>query len=346
MSTRAVHFVGSYPADSPDEAMRAMLDGAGARMRTLPNGETDRYELYVLPIIDDLVRQGALEVKQVGRWSPSWRRTIHRVPPGKTLTGDMMDLGYLREAEQALPAFTALRREYELPGLTMQVGMPTDLSLTFVAVGAAGVRSHRRAFADASLRHIPTIRESTGDNVVFQLEATAELVLMALSQPLHRQVDARFGLAAGIAAMAAAAPAGTRFGVHMCLGSLNNKAATGLRSAAPLVDLANSIARQWPSGRKLEYVHGPFAAGAIPPSTKPEFYEPLSRLALPQGTAFYAGFVHDAPTEAEQLHTLHMIEERLGRPVDGVASPCGLGRRPRDVADAMVARAGILAGAD
>ena len=52
---RGVHFVGSFPAGSAEEAMRAMLDSAGPRLRTVPTGETHRYEFYVLPILDDLV---------------------------------------------------------------------------------------------------------------------------------------------------------------------------------------------------------------------------------------------------------------------------------------------------
>ncbi|WP_280343522.1 hypothetical protein [Nocardia abscessus] len=340
---RAVHFVGSFPAERTDIAMRAMLDGAGARLRTLPTGETGRYEFYIQPIIEDLVTQGVLAVKKPGTWRSSRSRTIHRVARGTELSGAVMDLGYLREAEEALPIFRELRRDRELPGLALQIGMPTDFTLTFIAMGASEVRRHRRAFIDATVRDIAAIRELAGDDVVVQLEATAELVLMAKTQPLHRLVDRTLGLGEGIAALAAAAPEGTRFGVHLCLGSLRNKARGRLRDARPLVDLANSVVRHWPRGRVLEYVHGPVAAGDRPPSRKAGFYAPLAGLTLGAGTAFHAGLVHDIPTEAEQLETLRMIENALGRPVDGVACACGLGRRSRSVADELMARAEVLA---
>ncbi|MEV6769341.1 hypothetical protein AB0N05_12030 [Nocardia sp. NPDC051030] len=344
MSTRAVHFVGSFPAANTDDAMRAML-GAGSRLRTLPTGETRRYEWYVQPIIEDLVSQGALEVKKSGSWRSSRDRTIHRAAKGE-LTGDMMRLGYREEAEEAMPIFTRLRTERDLPGLALQIGMPTDFTLAFIAMGATHARSQRKAFREASIRDIDAIREAAGDDVVIQLEATAETVLMAKAQPMHRQMDAALGLTRGIAEFAAAAPEGTRFGVHLCLGSMNNKARATLRDTRPLVHLANSLARQWPSGRVLEYIHNPLAAGDIPPSKDPEFYGPLGGLALGPGTGFYAGFVHESPTEAEQLETLRMIEGALGRPVDGVASACGLGRRPRAFAEALVTRAATLAAAE
>ncbi|WP_054811252.1 hypothetical protein [Nocardia arizonensis] len=343
MGTRAVHFVGSYPAESTEEAMLALLDGAGSRLLTLPTGETCRYEYYVQPIIAGLVAQRALEVKRAGSLNSSRERTIHRVPRGAELTGDMMELGYLGEAREALPIYRRLRDERELPGLPLQIGMPTDFTLAFVAMGVDGVRSHRIAFRDATVRDIAAIREFAGEEVVIQLEATAEMVLMAKSQPLHRRLEAVLGIGKGIAALAAAAPAGTRFGVHLCVGSMNNRSRATMRDARPLVDLADSIARHWPSDRPLEYVHGPLAAGNIPPAVDRRFYAPLAELDLPPDTRFVAGFIHESPSQEEQSATLRMIEAALGRRVDGIASACGLGRRPRSVADAMVARAAALA---
>ncbi|MFE2995419.1 hypothetical protein ACFXG4_10465 [Nocardia sp. NPDC059246] len=346
MGARNVHFVGSFPAESTGDAMRAMLDGAGTRLRTLPTGETRRYEWYIQPIIDNLVTQGALEVKRSGSWSSSRERTIHRAARDAGLTGDMMEFGYRGEAEEALPTFETLRSERDLPELLLQIGMPTDFTMAFIAMGVGGVRRYRKAFRDATIRDIEAIRARAGDQVVLQFEATAEMVLMAKTQPLHRRIDATLGLGRGIAELAAATPEGTRIGVHLCLGSMRNRARTTLRDTRPLVELANSIARQWPSGRTLEFIHGPLAAGEIPPSTRPEFYAPLAGLGLPPTTRFYAGFVHETPTEAQQIQTLRTIESVLGRPVDGVASACGLGRRPRPIADALVARADTLAAAD
>lgn len=344
MGSRGVHFVGSFPGASTDDAMRAMLDAAGPRLRTLPTGETRRYEFYIQPIIEDLVAQGALEVKKPGTWRSSRERTIHRVPSGRGLTGDMMELGYLAEAQEALPIFRDLRTARELPELTLQIGMPTDFTLAFIAMGIPGVRSHRKAFRDATVRDIAAIHELVGtEDVVVQLEATAEMVLMAKAQPLHRRLEATLCLGEGIAALAESTPAGTRFGVHLCVGSMHNKSRASMRDLRPFVELANSVVRQWPSDRPLTYVHGPLAAGDIPPSADPAFYAPLADLSLGEGTNFYAGFVHDTPTVPEQVETLRLIENALSRPVDGVASACGLGRRSRPIADALAARADTLA---
>ncbi|MGW0178859.1 hypothetical protein [Nocardia sp. NPDC003345] len=339
MSRRAVHFVGSFPADTTEDAMRAMLDAAGPRLRTVPTGETRRYEFYIRPIIEDLVARGVLEVEQPREWRSSRDRTRHRVPRDRPLAAEALELGYRAEAAEALPVFTRLCPQRAAPGAALQIGMPTDFTLAFIALGVTGVLRHRAAFTTATVREIAAIRALAGDQVVIQLEATAELVLMASAQPAHRAADTLLGLARGIAGIAAAAPAGTRFGVHLCLGSLHNKARAVLRDTRPLVDLANAVVAHWPAGRPLEFVHAPLAAGAVPPPDRPEFYAPLAGLALGAHTAFYAGVVHETPTDEQQLHLLSLVEDALGRPVDGVASACGLGRRPRAIAEALLARA-------
>src|SRR6266568_3990801 len=105
MRSRGVHFVGSFPAESTEVAMRVMLDGAGPLLRTLPTGESRRYEYYVRPILEDLVAQGALEVSKPGQWRTMRDLPRYRIAPGATLNGDAMDLGYYREAAEAMPVF-------------------------------------------------------------------------------------------------------------------------------------------------------------------------------------------------------------------------------------------------
>ncbi len=335
MAERAVHFVGSFPAESTEDAMRTMVRGAGSLLRTLPTGETRRHRTYIEPIIDDLVAQRVLEVRRVRAG-----RTVHRVRRGLESDSGAVSLGYSREAREALPILAELCAP---AGPALQIGMPTALTLAFVALGLPGAMARRRVFADATAAELACVREVAGDDVVVQLEAPAELVLTAKTAPLHRGVDAALGMSRGIGALAARAPEGTRFGVHLCLGGKRNKARAVLRDVRPLVDLANAVVRHWPPGRTLEYLHVPLSAGDISPTDRPDFYAPLSDLVLGERTAFHAGFVHEEPTEAQQRQTLRVIEDALGRPVDGVASACGLGRYTRATAESLIARSAALA---
>ena len=44
-----------------------------------------------------------------------------------------------------------------------------------------------------------------------------------------------------------------------------NTAFSHLEDAAPAVELANALARRFPEGRRLEFIHMPFAHGSQPP---------------------------------------------------------------------------------
>lgn len=93
----------------------------------------------------------------------------------------------------------------------------------------------------------------------------------------------------------------------------------------------------------LAYVHFPLAEAAEPPPMDPAFCAPLRDLVLPSGVRFVAGFVHES-LDDDALRELQAIVERVrGGPVD-VASSCGLGRRPPDVADRLIRAAASLAG--
>lgn len=148
-------------------------------------------------------------------------------------------------------------------------------------------------------------------------------------------------LARRITVLAQGAPEGSRFGVHLCLGDLGHRAMGSIADTAPLVQLANAVARAWPAHQELRYVHLPLAHGERPPSTDPAFYAPLGRLRLGAGTRVFAGFAHEAQDVPTQFLIRDMIEVAVGRPV-GISSSCGLGRRAPEAARALLDRIALL----
>ena len=124
---------------------------------------------------------------------------------------------------------------------------------------------------------------------------------------------------------------------------MNHRALARMRDTAPVVRLANAIARGWPDGRPLEFMHAPFAAAVEPPPSDPAWYRPLERLRLPDSTRFIAGFAHDGQELEVQRQVRATIEGAIGAPVD-VAASCGLGRREPEAARAVMRRTAELAG--
>jgi hypothetical protein len=322
---RHAHLVGSIPAENAEQAMRAATTRLGAWLRTLPDGETGERHRWIVHIVDWMRTHPDLEVSREGDFSDYAHAPRLRVRRGHRLHGDTLDFGHVAAFDANFPIFQRIRQETGLTELTFQVGIPGDLDMALFSMGVVSAFRHRRAFADATVKEIREIYERAGSSVLFQLEMPGELVFVARTPgPLRAAVAAM--LASGVARVAGRAPAGARFGVHLCVGDLGNRAFGSMKDASAVVFLTNAIVRRWPRGRPLEYVHAPFAAGDRPAPVHEDFYRPLARLTLPAGTRFIAGIVHENRDLEEHRRILAMVERHLGARVD-LAAACGLGRR-------------------
>lgn len=338
------HLVGSTPFASPEEAMSEALERPGPHLRWLPDGETGPRRDWIIHIIESFRAHPDLELRRDGQWTDYDDVPVFRIRRGHTLSSASLDFGHVAAFEDSFPVFRRLRAEHDRPDLAFQVGMAGDFEMALFTLGPTGPFRHRAAFTEATVAEIDAIHRRAGDEVVFQLEVPAELVFVARMPPPAQPAMAAY-LARGLAELVAAAPAGARFGIHLCLGDMNHRALGRMSDLSPPVHLANAIARRWPAGRRLEFVHVPMAAASEPPPNRRGFYEPLERLRLPVDTAVIAGFVHEAvPLQAQQALDDH-LRGLLDGPV-GVASSCGLGRRDRAAALEAMDRTAALCAVD
>lgn len=310
--------------------MTAALDRLGPHLRWLPDGETGPRRHWIVHIIDSFRAHPDLELRRDGQWTDYDDLPVFQVRRGHTLSAESLDFGYASAFEHSFPVFQRLRSEHNRPDLAFQVGLPGDFDMALFTFGPAGPFRQRAPFTEATLAEIAAIHRQAGDEVVFQIEVPAELIFVARMPPPAQPAMAAY-LARGIASLAAGAPEGARFGVHLCLGDMNHRALGRMSDVRPLVHLANAIGQRWPSGRRLEFVHAPLAAAVEPPPNRRRFYEPLEQLRLDPDVAFIAGFVHER-LSLEAHRALHAhLRGLVDRPV-GVATTCGLGRRDREAA--------------
>ena len=308
-----------------EQALGAVLQRLGPHLRSVPDGETGERRNWIVHIVEALASHPDLERVHAGDWSDYDRRTRLRIRPGHRLRPEALNLGYAASFQAHLRLHRQLRARFGLTDLPYQVGIPSDLDLALFALGPAQALRHRHVFTIATAAEIGAIHALAGDEVLFQLEVPVELVLVARAPRLLRSLVARV-LAQGVARLAQRAPAGARFGVHLCLGDLGNRALCHPRDAGPIVSLTGALIRCWPAGRPLAYVHAPFAAGETPAPLAAEFYAPLTNLRLPERTRFIAGLLHEQHSLEQLRVALGHVEQALGFPVD-VAAACGLGRR-------------------
>lgn len=325
MTGRSAHLVGSLPGDDAREAMSTALAVLGPRLRSLPDGETGERRNWVISIVESLRDHADLELVKAGDWSDYDKTPTLKIRPGHQLFGANLDFGHVAAVEASHPVFLELRDAAGLPGLVFQSGVPGDFDLAMFTLGPVGALRHRRPFTEATLTEIRRIRELAGPGTIFQIELPVELVLLAKAPRTALRPLAAL-MAGGVRTLVQASPPGTRFGLHLCLGDMNNKAFGTMGDVTPLTELANAVIERWPTTQDLVYVHAPFAAADRPAPTDPGFYAPLGALRLPTEVDFVAGFAHESQELADQRRVQHLIEQQLGRSAD-VSAACGLGRR-------------------
>lgn len=339
--SRASHLVGSVPAPDARTAMELALDHLHASIDMLPDGETGARSDWVQGAINSFASHPDLELKREGDWSGYDKTPVYRVRRGHALAPETLDFGYVTAFREAFPVFREVTAARGRGDLAFQVGIPGDFDMALFTLGPRGAFRGRAPFTEATARDIATIHAEAGDDVVFQIEVPAELIFVArMPGPLQAAMARYQG--GVVAELARRAPAGARFGLHLCLGDMNHEARGRMKNTRPLVLLINAIARRWPAGRPLEFVHAPFAAAAEPPSQDASWYAPLAGLTLPAATRFIAGFAHEGQPLEVQRELRATIESAVGRPVD-IATSCGLGRRSAaDAADAMARTAALV----
>ncbi len=343
MEPRGSMLVGSIPAPDARAAMELAAGALAPHLHWLPDGETGPRSKWIINVIDGLRRHPAFRLTKEGNWTSYSDRPEFRLRRGVRLDPASLELGHVASYEESRPAFDAVRSECGRPELRFQVGLPSAFDLALFGLGPRGALRHRAPFRAALAAEVAAIAaqaSSSGNDVVFQLEIPAELVFAVKApaplRPLVVAAMSRFAIE-----VAAAAPANTSWGIHLCLGDLGHRALAGMRDTAPLVALATAIARRWPAGRTLAYLHLPMCEGDQPASTDPRFYAPLAGLRVPTGCRVAAGFVHESATKDDLAATLALIETALGGRVD-VAASCGLGRRTPEQAAAVLERTRIL----
>lgn len=350
-----VYLPGSWPEkdlviapDDPGEEtverlMSAPLSVAAGHIEYLADGEPGRG--YVIYISESLRREPGISVAREGDWSSLEERVVLRNRP---VLGRLPDLDrhlrYAQFARRSLPVLRRLRAARGIGELSLLVGIPTPLSVAAVTFGPAGAVLYERGFRRATARQI-ALAARLGEDVVFQIEAVLETVVVASVPPALRPAAA-WAAAGRIRALAALAPHGTRFTIHLCFGSLHNRAALHPSSARSLMALANAISGRWPRGRELELVHLPLAQADRDASPDREYYAPLAGLALPETTKLALGIVSCRQPWPSQVAVAELalaaIADAGAYPIS-VSPPCGMHGQTEQDATEITRRAVRLA---
>jgi len=334
--TGAVLLVGSVPGETATEAMRTSAEGVGDHLSCLPDGETG-YRRVFISFLAATVYHGNPALETINRpkpidgqenWAPQgfddfW---LFKVKDGVN-TVQFDRLGYAEAAQHSYQDFCTLRAAGVIPaGVRFQVSLPlTETALRLFLTSAADFARMAHAYEEAMGRELARLVTTIPPNeLAIQWDIVAEVVIPAVGEdmfpwqppgePLDRYTRALQTLAAQV-------PEEVLMGCHLCYGDPGFGRFVAPADLSLAVRMANAAHKS--VNRRIDFYHMP-----VPRHRDDEaYFAPLSDLAVGEAR-LYLGLVHDANGVEGGLRRLATARKYVAEV--GIATECGLGRRPKD----------------
>jgi hypothetical protein len=328
MSTEATqpqgaHLVGSVPLASSEQVFRGVAAILGRHLRRIPDGETGVRSGWIGWQNAVFARDPAFDLgpEEPGVYGPSRKyRLRDHARTGGVAIGS---LGYAGAAIASYLLFVQLQRDGVVPSpLRFQVSLPTPLAplSTFVALDDRALVEpayERRLLAELHeiLAAIPH------DHLAVQWDVAVEIALLEGMAPTHLR-DPWNAVVERLTRLGQAVPPDAELGYHYCYGDAGHRHFKEPADTGLVVRLAHAVGAGL--GRPPTWIHLP-----VPRARDDDaFFSPLEQLQLAPQTEVYLGLVHlhDGVEGAER----RIAAAQRHLPRFGVATECGLGRRPAD----------------
>ena len=336
--------VGSVPLNSAEEVFSAVAGELGARVRRIPDGETGDRTGWVGFQIPMLAGHESFEIMPSGK--PDSRESdldkvaraegedytlpVFALRPGVQAQAlQFGDLGYARSAIASYATFVQLKNAGVIgPDTRFQVSLPTPLALLLLFVSSRDQLRVEPAYKAALLRELDRIAAAIpAGELAVQWDIAPEFALLegALESVFD---DAESELTARIIELGNAVPASVQLGFHLCYGDFGHQHFVQPGDMSVLATLTGQVIAGL--RRPLDWVHMP-----VPRDRDDDaYFAPLQRLRLPADTELFLGLIH-ASDGMDGARRRIAAAQRWAPPF-GVATECGLGRRPPESIPALL----------
>jgi hypothetical protein len=320
---RGAHLVGSVPLGSAEEVFRTASAILGAHLRRIPDGETGVRSNWIGWQFAVFARQP--EFESVPPDPPAYAALPHfELRPGTdaaTLT--FGPLGYADAARTSYAVFKQLKAEDVIPArCRFQVCLPTPLAPVIAFVAPADQAAVEPAYEARLLAELDEILAAIpSDELAIQWDTAVEF---ALWEGVHQWAapfaDVQAGILERLIRIGNRVPAAMELGYHLCYGDAGHQHFMQPADASNLVAVANAVTAG--VGRPLTWIHLPVPRDR----TDDAYFAPLRTLELHPGTELYLGLVHFTDGATGTRKRIAAAQRTV--PTFGVATECGLGRRP------------------
>ena len=336
--------VGSVPLDSAEEVFRAVAGELGARVRRIPDGETGDRTGWVGFQIPMLAAHESFEIMPSGQPDAAdsdldkvaraegedYTLPVFALRPGARPEALRFgDLGYARSAIASYSTFARLKEAGVIsPDTRFQVSLPTPLALLLLFVSSRDQLRVEPAYKAALLRELDQIAAVIpGSELAVQWDIAPELALL---EGVFESVfdDAESELTGRFIELGNAVPAPVQLGFHLCYGDFGHQHFVQPRDMSVLATLTGQIIAGL--RRPLDWVHMP-----VPRDRDDDaYFAPLRQLRLPADTELFLGLIH--ATDGMDGARRRIAAAQRWSPPFGVATECGLGRRPAESVPALL----------
>ena len=323
-----VHLVGSVPLADASAVFRMASEKLGGRLRRLPDGETGvrsrwvHWQLRVFETLDVF----ETEVVDTGYI----RRAQFRLRPGVRSEDIVFPaLGYAKAARESYAEFARLRERGEIaPHLKFLVCLPTPLAPVTSFVFPESRATVEPRYQDRLLAELDEIVAAVPrERLAIQWDTAYEFALLEGVMP-SGFADPHAAILERLVRIGVRVPVEIELGYHLCYGDSGHRHFKDPEDTAKLALVANHLARDL--ARPLNWIHLP-----VPRARTDEVYfKPLSTLALRPETELYLGLIHF--TDGVEGARRRIGAARRSVRDFGVATECGLGRRPPETIPALL----------
>ncbi|MGW4714396.1 hypothetical protein [Nocardia sp. NPDC004260] len=321
---RGVHLCGSVPLADAETVFSEAARRIGKHLKRIPDGETgvrDNWVVWQLPKM-----QAHPDLETIPPPSPEYGPS-ERVRPKPGVDAASIDFGPLGYADAALESwrvFRRLREDGTIPaGIRFQVSLPTPIAVIGAFVAGPQGELERR-YEARLLDELAVILDTIpAEDLAVQWDAAVEFAIFEGIFPSWFGSDYPTQLeevGRRLVRLGDAVPESVSLGYHLCYGDFGHQHFAEPADTGKLAAVAGRILAGLE--RQVDWIHLP-----VPRSrTDADYFKPLADLVLPSGTDLYLGLVHATDGRAGGLARIEAARSVVRE--FGIATECGMGRRP------------------
>ncbi|BAI98485.1 hypothetical protein SJA_C2-01220 [Sphingobium indicum UT26S] len=314
--------VGSVPLRDEAEVFAEVAGILGERVAAIPDGETGARTNWInwqksvmdqAPMIERRQHVDGYGAVQVDLYSEKKDHAGERAFP---------PLGYARAALASYATFRAMKEEGRIaPGTRFQVALPTPFAPMMSFIEPGSFHRVEPLYVAAMHRELDEILSAIPhEELAVQWDAALEFAVLEGVFPAP-VTDFR-SLVGRMVELGSWVPDAVAMGFHLCYGDANHKHFKDPDSTSLMVQVMNDLARR--VVRTIDWFHLP-----VPIARDDDaYFKPLSVLKTSPDTQIYLGLAHVRDGREGALRRATSARKFIKG--FGIATECGLGRRPSE----------------